>query len=227
MLQLETHFLDMQDFEFTVQDAELFMLQTRTGKRTPMARARIALDLLAEGLIDTATARERLSDLTPKDLSHWVPQSAQDENGKSAPVQTLARAATASAGWVSGEIALDETRAKARHSEGIPVILVRHDAETSDIAALDVAQGLLTQRGARTSHAAVVARQLGKVCLVGCQTLAIDTTQRCITLGTQTLQEGDWLTLDGDSGQVYAGQISLARQPMAELQQAWQALMQD
>ena len=116
----------------------------------------------------------------------------------------LARAATASSGVAVGEIALDETRAIARHSAGVPVVLVRRDAETSDIAALELATGLLTQRGARTSHAAVVARQLGKVCLVGCTELQIDEATRTIKIGNTTLHEGDMLTLDGNEGALYA-----------------------
>jgi len=223
MHRLEARFGDMQDFEFTVQDRELFLLQTRAGKRTQVARARIALDLLAEGAVDAITARSRLRDLKEDDLARWVPLSTQDDG--SAPAEACATAASASAGWVSGEIALDEARAQARHAGGVPVILVRRDAETSDIAALDLAQGLLTQRGARTSHAAVVARHLGKACLVGCSALTIDLSQRSISLGSHTLREGEWLTLDGDTGRVYAGQITLTRQPIPALIQAWKALI--
>jgi pyruvate,orthophosphate dikinase len=117
----------------------------------------------------------------------------------------LGRAATASSGVAVGEIALDEARVAARHAAGASVILVRRDAETSDIAALESAVGLLTQRGARTSHAAVVARQLRKVCLVGCAELSIDEAARTITLGDRTLPEGELLTLDGNEGVFYAG----------------------
>src|SRR6185369_453998 len=117
----------------------------------------------------------------------------------------LARAATASSGVTVGEIALDEARALARSAAGVQVVLVRRDAETSDIAALESATGLLTQRGARTSHAAVVARQLGKVCLVGCAELLIDDAARTIKIGDTTLHEGDLLTLDGNEGVLYAG----------------------
>jgi pyruvate,orthophosphate dikinase len=117
----------------------------------------------------------------------------------------LTAAATASVGVAIGEIALDQARALARHGAGASVVLVRRDAETSDIVALQSAVGLLTQRGARTSHAAVVARQLGKVCLIGCADLRIDEAARTIAIGSTTFHEGDVLTLDGNEGGVYAG----------------------
>ena len=199
---LEHAFLDMQDFEFTVQDGQLFMLQTRAGKRTPQARARIALDLLDAGVIDAATARERTAGLD-RDALALARIVAPDGR---APV-TLGMAATASTGIAIGEIALDEARAVARSAAGVAVLLVRRDAETRDIAALESAIGLLTQRGARTSHAAVVARQLGKVCLVGCATLGIDEATRTIRIGATTLHEGDLLTLDGNEGAIYAGAV--------------------
>lgn len=196
--RLEREFGDMQDFEFTVQDGQLFMLQTRAGKRTPRAAARIALDLLDEGLIDRSTALQRTAKLQPEDLGVWQ----LSDDGNDTP---LGRAQVACTGVVSGEIVLDTERAAQRATAGVNVILVRQDAETADIAALQAAQGLLTQRGARTSHAAVVARQLGKVCLIGCSELQIDLVRRCLHIGNQTLAEGDPITLDGNTGQVYAG----------------------
>ena len=198
--KLEQAFADMQDFEFTVQEGQLFMLQTRDGKRTPQAAVRIALDLLDQGLIAADVARERTADLDREALgrSRIVARSG-------VALVPLARAATASSGVAIGEIALDEPRAVARCATGAVVVLVRRDAETSDIAALEVATGLLTQRGARTSHAAVVARQLGKVCLVGCTELQIDETTRIIKIGDTTLSEGDPITLDGNEGALYAG----------------------
>lgn len=200
--QLENTFADMQDFEFTVQDARLYMLQTRAGKRTPYAAARMAFDMLDAGLIGADVARQRTAGLDREALA--LPRIVAQDGALRAP---LARAASASSGVASGEIALDEARALARHGAGVPVILVRRDAETSDLSALESATGLLTQRGARTSHAAVVARQLGKVCLVGCAELQIDEDARTITLGETTLHEGDLLTLDGNEGTLYAGAI--------------------
>lgn len=198
--QLERAFGDMQDFEFTVQEGRLFILQARSGKRTPQAAARIALDLLDEGLIGPELALERTAGLDRQALART---SVVARNG--AALVPLGRAASASSGVAVGEIALDEARAGARHGAGVPIVLVRRDAETSDIAALDSAAGLLTQRGARTAHAAVVARQLGKVCLVGCAELSIDETARTIKLGDVTLREGELLTLDGNEGICYAG----------------------
>ena len=198
--QLENAFGDMQDFEFTVQEGQLFMLQARSGKRTPHAAVRIALDLLDEGLIGPDLALERTTGLDRETLA--LPRMVAQGG---APMVPLGRAASASSGVVVGEIALDEARAAARHAAGASVILVRRDAETSDIAALESAVGLLTQRGARTSHAAVVARQLRKVCLVGCAELSIDEAARTITIGDRTLLEGELLTLDGNEGAFYAG----------------------
>lgn len=200
--QLEHAFADMQDFEFTVQDGQLFMLQTRNGKRTPQAAARIALDMLDEGLIDADTARLRTRHLDAQALARSKVVSPDG-----LPLTPLARAATACTGVAIGEIAFDLERATARQAAGASVILVRRDAETSDIAALEAAQGLLTQRGARTSHAAVVARQLGKVCLVGCSELQLDEPQHSLRIGEHTLHEGDTLTLDGNEGLIYQGAV--------------------
>ena len=198
--QLEQTFAEMQDFEFTVQEGRLFILQTRSGKRTPQAAARIALDMLDEGLISADLARERTAGLDRESLARTriVAQNGQE-------LAPLARAATASSGVAVGEIALDEARAVARSTVGVKVVLVRRDAETSDIEALQSAVGLLTQHGARTSHAAVVARQLGKVCLVGCAQLRINDSARTIEIDGTTLREGDVISLDGNEGSIYAG----------------------
>lgn len=200
--KIEQAFHDMQDFEFTVEDGKLFMLQSRDGKRTPRAQARIALDLFDEGIIDHATASARTAGIDRENLAS---SRIIAENGM-AP-KSLGRAATASSGIATGEIALDEARVKARHGAGVDIILVRRDAETADLAALELAKGLLTARGARTSHAAVIARQLGTVCLVGCADLQIDTTTRTIKFGDAIYHEGELLTLDGNSGDIYAGTI--------------------
>jgi len=219
--QLEHAFGDMQDFEFTVQDGRLFMLQTRSGKRTPQAAARIALDLLDEGLIDSPLALERTARLDRQALSRPRVVAASGS-----PLLPLGRAASASSGVAVGEVALDEARALARHAAAVPVVLVRRDAETSDIAALESAVGLLTQRGARTSHAAVVARQLGKVCLVGCTELRIDETARSIRVGDTTLREGELLTLDGNEGVFYAGRAQVEIEYPEQLLARLEALRQ-
>ena len=205
---LERLFGDMQDFECTVEDSELFLLQARSGKRTPLAAARIALDLHEEGLIDRTTALQRTDTLAEDDLC-----TAHLASDCGAPASPVAQAASACSGVSSGEIALDAERAAKRAAKGHPVILVRNDAETNDIGALEQSVGLLTRNGARTSHAAVVARQLGKVCLVGCETLRIDIGDRSIQLGELALREGDTITLDGNAGLVYPGLIATVREP--------------
>jgi pyruvate, orthophosphate dikinase len=211
--KLEQEFGDMQDFEFTVQDSHLYLLQTRSGKCSAQALARIALDLFDAGVISADVACERTAALKFDEL---VTTRTVSSDGQ--PLTPLARAASASSGVAVGEIAFDEAAAQARHAAGASVILVRRDAETADIAALELATGLLTQRGARTSHAAVVARQLGKVCLVGCSSMQLDETGRTLQIGKTTLREGDLLTLDGNDGAVYAGAVHTAVEPLVDLQ---------
>lgn len=209
---IERHFGDMQDFEFTVQEGVLFLLQTRNGKRGPLAAAHIALDLLAEGVIDAETARDRTRGLDQHALT--VRSVAADDGTALSPI---ASAASAAGGVVCGEVALDEARARARKAAGISVILVRSDAETRDIAALDIADGLLTQHGARTSHAAVVARQLGKVCLVGCETMSIDTARNEVSIGGNVFSEDAVITLDGNNGSIYRGAARIVESVPTEL----------
>ncbi|ACO77998.1 pyruvate, phosphate dikinase [Azotobacter vinelandii CA] len=212
MTQLEQGFGDMQDFEFTVQDGQLYLLQTRDGKRTPQAAARIALDLCDQGLIPRRIALERTRGLDARALAV---RRLVSEAGRT--VEPLARATSAAGGVVCGEIALDEARVRARKEAGASVLLVRRDAETRDLPALHLADGLLTQRGARTSHAAVVARQLGKVCLVGCDSLTIDEADRSLSIGGLALREGDPLTLDGNEGVLYAGAARMGEQVAQDL----------
>lgn len=210
--QLEHSFGDMQDFEFTVENDTLWMLQTRNGKRTAQAKARIALDLCDEGVIDKPEARKRTEGLDETTLS-----LARVVAGDGESLVPLAHGVSAAHGVAVGEIALDETRAQARQAAGAPVLLVRQDAETRDIVALEIAAGLLTARGARTSHAAVVARQLGKVCLVGCDALHIDSARRCVKLGEVELAEGEVLTLDGHTGAIYRGAARTVSEAPADL----------
>lgn len=209
---LERHFGDMQDFEFTIENGELFLLQTREGKRTPQAAARIALDMADEGLIGLDTARARTVKLDADALATQVIMA----KGGAEPTP-LGRAATASSGVASGTIALDETEVAALKAEGKPAILVRQNAETHDVALLEQVGGLVTRHGARTSHAAVVARQLGKVCLVGCEVMRIDEAQHRIGFGDRWLEPGAEITLDGNSGTIYAGALRTVRQVPEEL----------
>ncbi len=208
--RLERELRDMQDLEFTVQEGRLYLLQTRTGKRTPQAAARIALDLFDEGVIGRREALERTQGLDAAAL-------AQLELAAADGAAPIARAVSASTGVVSGPIALDEGAARACAARGTPAVLVRSQAETADIAALDCAAGLLTRRGARTSHAAVVARQLGKVCLVGCETLEIDLRTRTLRAGGRALQEFELLSLDGNTGAVHVGAVRTVRLEPVEL----------
>jgi len=199
--QLEVTFSDVQDFEFTVQDGRLFLLQTRRAKRTPWAALKIAIDLVAEGLIQPKEALERLNgiDLNNVARSHLsLP-----------PTAPLARATVAGIGVVAGRIAFDPDAAKRFADGGDPTILVRRETMTADILGMAKAAGILTALGGRTSHAAVVARQLGKVCLVGCADLLIDPPGRTCRIGRHDFAEGDWLTLDGDQGAIYAGRLEV------------------
>lgn len=210
--RLEAEFGDMQDFEFTVEQGRLFLLQTRDGKRTPQAAARIALDLCDQGVIGADEALRRTRELDAQAL-----QVAELVAADGLLPTAIGHADSASSGVAAGEIALDEARASVRHAAGAVVLLLRQDAETSDIAALEHAVGLLTQRGARTSHAAVVARQLGKVCLVGCESLRIDLQRRRIALGGQTFAEGDMLTLDANAGLIYSGALQVRHRAPQDL----------
>jgi pyruvate,orthophosphate dikinase len=194
---LEALFGDAQDFEFTVQDGELFMLQTRTAKRTPWASLRIAVDMVAEGLISPALALARLEEI---DLG----AVAYTRLAEPLPAP-LSHATVACIGVASGPIALDAAAAARFAGAGTPAILVRPETVTEDIAGLVHAVGLLTAAGSRTAHAAVVARQLGKVCLVGCRELTLDLPRRACRIGARTLAEGDLISLDGNLGAIYPG----------------------
>jgi pyruvate,orthophosphate dikinase len=202
--RLETEFRDMQDFEFTIEDGRVYLLQTRAGKRTPLAALRIAVDLVNEGLIDAQEALARLAGIDLAAVDEQVLDVAGDQH-------VLASATAASSGIASGVIALDADALKAAHARGQSGILVRDQTSTEDVAALALAEGLLTARGGRTSHAAVVARQMNKACIVGCVDLRIDQAARRIAFGEQVLNEGEVITLDGGSGLIYPGALGLKR----------------
>lgn len=206
--RLEREFGDAQEFEFTIQDARLYLLQTRHGKRTPLAALRVAVEQVREGLIEPQAALERLSSI---DLS-----SIRDLRVAADPLAALCRAVPASVGVATGEIALDCARAAERAAGGAAVILVREDILTEDIVGIESACGVLTATGGRTSHAAVVARQLDRVCLVGCEALRVDIEARRCTIGARAFREGDLLTLDGRTGNVYAGKIETVDQAPRE-----------
>ncbi len=215
--ELERLFGDVQDFEFTLQEGQLYLLQSRAAKRTPWAALRIACDLVAEGVIDERQGLQRLADCDLKSLQIF---RLAPEHGR----PPLAHGVAACPGVAVGKIALDAPHAVAMAAAGEHPILVRHDISTDDVAGLAAADGILTALGGRTSHAAVVARQMNKVCIVGCRDLIIDANRRC-RLGGQWFGERDVLSLDGHSGAVYSGKLQVvAERPLQLLSvvQQWQ-----
>ncbi|MGH9148201.1 MAG: PEP/pyruvate-binding domain-containing protein, partial [Vicinamibacterales bacterium] len=219
--RLESEFRDMQDFEFTVQDGRLYFLQTRAGKRTPWAALQIAVDLVSAGIIDSATALQQLAAI---DLAA-IERVRLRPGANDLPIAT---GTPAGLGVAAGAIAFDSAKAQ-RMASAQPVILVRPEMSPEDIAGLAAARGVLTALGGRTSHAAVVARQMGKICVVGCRALRIDgRTGRC-WFGDRPFSEGDSITIDGETGHVYSGCVSvITEKPQEALatiarwrQQAW------
>jgi len=198
---LEQEFSDMQDFEFTVEDGELFFLHTHRGRRTAWAAARIAVDMVRDGIVDPGTA---LQQLAPYDLTSLVHRSVSHDTSR----QPIARAVPAGPGVAMGGVVFDVDRAR-RLAASHPVILVRHGLTAADLPVIAAADGVVTASGGRTSHAAVVARQLGKVCLVGCADLHVDESVQSCMLGSRVLHEGDVITIDGDSGLIYAGLVDV------------------
>ena len=217
---LETLFRDAQDFEFTLQSGALYILQSRDAKRTPWAVLRIATDMVKEEMITPAEALSRVEGI---DLGSLVRTRLAGPPGP-----PLAHAQVAGMGIAAGAIALDQETAKHLAEAGTPAILVRNEALTDDIEGMSTAAGILTCSGSRTSHATVVARQLGKVCLVACPDLRIDLDQRLCRIGERTLNEGEFLSLDGNGGGIYAGRLdTITERPERELAaiRAWQTAM--
>jgi pyruvate,orthophosphate dikinase len=196
--RLERHYRDMQDIEFTIQQGRLWLLQTRTGKRTARAAVRIAVDLVRERRIRREEAIARIDPLTLDDLLH----PTLDPGAQRDPI---ARGLPASPGAAVGVVVLSADAAEARGRAGEKVILVRTETSPDDIHGMHAAEGILTARGGMTSHAAVVARGMGKSCVVGCSTLRVDDARGEIRVGERVLHEGDSLTLDGASGEVMLG----------------------
>lgn len=207
--RLEREFRDLQDVEFTVEDGKLYFLQTRSAKRAPRAALRVLVDLVGEGILDAPTALERAAQID-------VERARVTRFADSVP--TIATAIAASPGVASGRIAFSSARAKSMADVGEPVILVRPDSSTDDIAGFAAACGILTALGARTAHAAVVARQLGKPCIVGCKDLRIADDERHGAIDGRAIEEGEWLSLDGETGEVSLGRRRIvAELPQAEL----------
>ncbi len=201
---LERHYKDMQDVEFTIERGKLWMLQTRNGKRTGMAAVKIAVDMVNEGLIDRRTALRRVQ---PEMLNQFLFPIVNPDAAEHAT--KLARGLAAGPGAAQGRIVLDPDEAAERSAQGERVILVRTETAPEDFHGMVASQAILTARGGLTSHAAVVARQLGKCCVCGCGDLEIDYKAGTVHVhGTDMLlKEGDWITVDGHSGWVYAGQV--------------------
>ena len=199
---LETHYRNMQDIEFTIERGKLYMLQTRNGKRTAAAAVKVAIDLADEGLI---TKEEAVLLVEPQQLH----QLLHRQISPSAKLNILTQGLPASPGAASGQIVFDANDAEARGSHGEKVVLVRMETTPDDIHGIIEAQGVLTSRGGMTSHAAVVARGMGKPCVCGCESLKVDYAAKTITIKDVTLHEGDIITIDGATGRVIAGEVPL------------------
>ena len=200
---LERYFTDMQDLEFTIQDGKLWMLQTRNGKRTGAAMLKIAMDMLAEGLIDEKTAVLRCEPAKLDELLHPVFDATAMKNAK-----VLTKGLPASPGAATGEVVFFAEDAAKWNRDGRKVILVRIETSPEDLSGMNAAEGILTARGGMTSHAAVVARGMGKCCVSGAGELIIDYKARTIRIGDTLIREGDWISLNGSTGEVYLGQVA-------------------
>ncbi len=202
-LTLENHFKDMQDFEFTIQDRVVYMLQTRNGKRTGVAAFRIACEMVEEGFIDWKTAVKRV----PADQVDQLLTPVFDREAiKSA--RQIASGLPAGPGAASGRIYLNADRSVEAADRGEKVLLVRLETSPEDLRGMIAAEGILTARGGVSSHAALVARQMGKVCVCGADSLSIDYVARTVTVDGMTFKEGDYMSIDGNLGAVYAGEVA-------------------
>ncbi len=197
---LERHFHEMQDLEFTVERGTLYLLQTRTGKRTAAAAIRIARDMVGEGLISSSEAVKRVNPSQLDQLLHPV----IDPGARAVPIAT---GLPASPGAASGIAVFDPDVAEQRSARGEAVILVREETTPEDFHGMVAARAVLTTRGGMTSHAAVVARGMGKCAVVGCRDVVVDNQKRQFSVGDRIVNEGDWITLDGASGRVFAGDL--------------------
>ena len=200
--KLENHYKDMQDMEFTVQEGKLWFLQTRNGKRTGTAMVKIAMDLVHEGMIDEKTAIMRCEPQKLDELLHPVFDKAALKQAK-----VITQGLPASPGAACGQIVFHAEDAQEWHNDGHKVIMVRIETSPEDLAGMSAAEGILTARGGMTSHAAVVARGMGKCCVSGAGAIVVDYKAKTLTIEGVTYKEGDYISLNGSTGQVYAGQI--------------------
>jgi pyruvate,orthophosphate dikinase len=209
---LESHFKDMQDFEFTIEDGELFMLQTRNGKRTGLAAVRIAVEMVKEKLISWQTAVTRV----PAEQLDQVLAPVFDRAAVKA-AKVIAKGLPAGPGAATGRIYFNADRAVLAAHNKEKVLLVRVETSPEDLRGMIAAEGILTARGGVSSHAALVARQMGKVCVCGASALQVDYAKKTLTVGGQTFNEGDFLSIDGTLGEVYAGEIKTAASEIVQV----------
>ena len=207
--RLERDFVDVQDVEFTIENARLWILQTRSAKRTARAALKIAVDLVHEGLITEDEAVRRVSKLDA---------TALVETRLAAATEPTLRGVGASTGIAVGRVAFDSESAKRLAATGEPVILVRPDISTTDVAGFAVSAGIVTAVGGRTAHAALVARQMARPCVVGCGGLVVEASAHRALFAGSTIVEGDWISVDGDKGYIYSGRHqTTSERPEAEL----------
>ena len=217
---LEKHYRDMQDMEFTVEEGTLYMLQTRMGKRAPAATFRIAADMVTEGLITKAEALQRIKTEDIERLFYPIIDSsiAPQELAK----RKIAEGINAVPGAAVGKVVFSAHEAEEWAAKGTKVILVRRETSPEDVGGMAVAQGILTATGGKTSHAAVVARGWGKSCVVGCEDIDIDYASKQMSASGRTIKQGDWITIDGNAGYVYEGEVKLA---IPEMSKHYQTMM--
>ena len=201
--RLEKHYKDMQDVEFTIENGKLFILQTRNGKRTASAMVKVAVDLVSEGMIDEKTALTRVEADKLDQLLH--PTLDPKEKGK---FKVIAKGLPASPGAAFGQVVFDAETAVKWKENGKKTILVRLETSPEDIAGMNAASGILTARGGMTSHAAVVARGMGRCCVSGCESVVVSEAAKMFKVGEVEVREGDTITLDGSTGEVFLGQVS-------------------
>lgn len=206
--KLEKHYRDMQDIEFTVQEGKLYMLQTRSGKRTAQAAVKIAVDMVHEGLIDKKTALLRIE---PKQLDQLLHKMIDPK----AKYEVLTKGLPASPGAAVGRVVFTADEAEEWAKRGEKVILVRAETSPEDIGGMNVAQGILTSRGGMTSHAAVVARGMGKCCVAGAGEVLVEEEAKQFRVRNVVVREGDWITLNGTTGEVILGQVNLVDPSLA------------
>ena len=197
--KLEKHNKDMQDIEFTIQEGKLYLLQCRNGKRTAKAAVKIAVDLVKEGIVDKEQA---LLLVDPTSINQLLHRQIDPH----APKTVLSRGLNASPGAASGTIVFTAEEAEKKSASG-PVILLREETSPDDITGMHVAQGVITSRGGMTSHAAVVARGMGAPCITGCGDMVINFEKKTVYFGNKELKEGDWISMSGDTGEIYEGQV--------------------